>query len=263
MFRPISLARFVFVGDLITWVMMLNEKLQVLRTIIVFLAIEVMNDFVTSEWTAYLIGHDQTMLQNITILISHAIHRMSWWEFDDDIPLCILSSTTLPAARCRAKMRAAATQTREMSLARNVDRHLPDRTIAISATTLDGYYPTSGWISLIVSLLVPVNDAAIRQHLFTDLHERPSVGRAALTTEAGEDDMDTAGVDGTFLTTSAALDGDEIAPLSRKSLRPEDNASIRKLLILEYALSSRHKSICLTLNFRPREYHKSCSRARI
>ncbi len=262
MFRPISLARFVFVGDLITWVMMLNEKLQVLKTIIVLLAIEMMNDFVISEWTAYLLGHDQTMLQNITILKSHTVHRVSWLEFDDDIPLCILSSTPFPAARCRAKMRATATQTREISLARNVDRHLPSRAIAISATTLDGYYPTSGRISLIASLLVPVNDTAIRQHLFTDLHERPSVGRAALSTEAGEGAMDAAGVDSAFLAASAALNRDEIAPLSRKALRPEDNASIGKLLILGYALSSCHKSICLPPNFRPREYHKSCNNAR-
>lgn len=222
-----------------------DEKFQVLKAIIIFLAVDMVNNFLALKRAAKFFRHNQTVSQDIAVLVGHAVERMIWSKFNKYIALKVLFLAAFPTARGRTVMGAPSAKTRKAIFSRDVHRHLSCRATAILAAATNSYDSTISRVSLVVLLIVPVNDAAIRQHFLTSMLDRSSRRGATLTTDAVEANMNPTCTNDTLLTTQPAANGNIRTTILLKTLRPKNYTTISKLLILSYALASGHGLVLL------------------
>ncbi len=222
---------------------MLDKKLQILRAIIVFLAVDVMNDLFAPERTSQFICHYKAMFKNVAILVGHTEERMVGWNLNQDIAMKVLFLASLPTARGRAEVGASPAKACKVFLGGNMHRHLSCGAITVFPPTPNSHYPPICWVSRVVLLVIPINDASIRKYLLTRLLNRSSSRGAALATNAVKSNVNTACANRALLAADSATNGNVMPSILLKALRPENRTSIGQLLVLSYSPASSHGPI--------------------
>ena len=76
----------------------LSKELQVFNAVVSLVAVDVMDDFITSQGAAEVFGHDQAVLADVALFVSHAAIRMVERKPEQDIAALDGHSAVLPSA---------------------------------------------------------------------------------------------------------------------------------------------------------------------